>query len=651
MTLESGEDMSDLLEHVTELSPEKRKLVELLLQKETQVRKGTRAALAQPEAQRPASAAPIAAIPRDGRPLPLSLAQQRLWFLDQLAPGDPFYNIASATRMIGRLDPTRLQRAFNAILRRHEVLRTTFAQQDSAENMLPVLVIASDLTLELPIIDLTSLAPTEREECAQELMREEAARPFDLARGPLIRTALLRLSEQEHILLATMHHIIADGWSTGVLMRELGTLYAAFVRGQPSPLPELPIQYADFAAWQRQRLQGGNAGESSVHAQLNYWRRSLAGLPVLNLPTDRPRSAAQSFTFRGASHTFTLPVSLSADLKALSQREGATLFMTLLAAFQLLLARYSRQDDIVVGTPIAGRRHDELEQLIGFFNNMLVLRTDLSGSSTFYELARRARETALGAYAHQDVPFEQLVEEIQAPRDPSRTPLFQVMFALQNVPLPTQELPGLSLQPLATDSQAAKFDLNLALKDTAQGLDGVLRYNADLFDAATIRRMLDHFEALLEAIVANPSRPLADLLPLSATDQQWIDEHLHMGEASTGPREFIAPRTAVETVLADIWANVLSVERVGVTDNFFDLGGHSLKAAQLFSRVRETFRVNLPLRSLFEATTVDSLARIIVAHEARPGQTEKIAQILMRIRGMSAEERQTSLGRKERTNG
>jgi non-ribosomal peptide synthetase component F len=387
-----------------------------------------------------------------------------------------------------------------------------------------------------------------------------------------------------------------------------------------------------------------------VQAQLDYWRRSLADLSVLNLPTDRPRSAAQTFTFCGASQTFTLPVPLSAGLKAFSQREGATLFMTLLAAFQLLLARYSRQDDIVVGTPIAGRRHDELEGLIGFFNNMLVLRTDLSGSATFQELLRQARETALGAYANQDVSFERLVEEIQAPRDPSRTPLFQVMFALQNVPLSTQELPGLSLQPLATDSQAAKFDLNLALKDTPQGLTGVLRYNADLFDAATIRRMLDHFQALLEAIVANPRQPLADVLLLSLDDQQWIDEHLHADEAATGPHEYIAPRTAVETVLADIWANVLSVERVGVTDNFFDLGGHSLKAAQLFSRTRETFRVNLPLRSLFEATTVDSLAQIIVAHEARPGQTEKIAQVLMRIRGMSAEERQTSLGRRERAN-
>ncbi len=626
--------MSDLLDRITELSPEKRRLVELLLQREGH--KGPPAA--EPASAPAPAAAPIAALPRDGHPLPLSPAQQRLWFLDQLSPGDPFYTIAAATRLSGRLDAAALAGAFNTILARHEALRTFFPSEDGPQGARPAPAAVPALALELPLVDLSELPEREREARSEELIRAEAARPFDLARGPLIRAGLLRLAPQEHILAVTIHHIIADGWSTGILMRELGALYTAAVSGRPAPLAPLPIQYADYAHWQTQRLASGLEG------QLDYWRGRLAELPTLNLPTDRPRSAAQGITFRGASRHFALPPALAADLKVLSQREGVTLFMTLLAAFDLLLAGYSGQEDFAVGTPIAGRRRDELEGLIGFFNSMLVLRADLGGAPTFRELLARTRETALAAYANQDVPFERLVEEVQTRRDMSRTPLFQVMFALQNVPLPTLELPGLTLRPLDSHDQAAKFDLSLALKDLPEGITGVLRYSADLFDEASAARLLDRFTALLEAVAAaDPARPAADLLPLTEEDRAWIARG-HAADTAA-PREWVAPRSAVETVLADIWSNVLGVERVGVTDNFFDLGGHSLKAAQLFSRVRETFRVNLPLRRLFEATTVEALAGIIVAHEARPGQTEKIAQVLMRIRGMSAEERQSALTR------
>ncbi|GAB4108565.1 MAG: hypothetical protein OHK0022_60140 [Roseiflexaceae bacterium] len=628
--------MSDLLDRITELSPEKRKLVELLLQREAQSHKEPPAGAAT-AAPAPATA-PIVALPRDGHPLPLSPAQQRLWFLDQLSPGDPFYNIATATRLSGRLDASALAGAFNTILARHEALRTIFPSQDGPQGTQPAPAALPTLVLELPLVDLSELPEQDREARSEELIRAEAAQPFDLAHGPLIRASLLRLAPQEHILAVTMHHIIADGWSTGILMRELGALYTAAVSGQPAPLAPLPIQYADYAHWQTQRLQSGLEG------QLDYWRNRLAGLPALNLPADRPRSITHGITFRGNTHQFALPATLAAELKALSQREGVTLFMTLLAAFDLLLAGYSGQEDFAVGTPIAGRRREELEGLIGFFNSMLVLRADLAGAPTLRELLQRTRETALAAYANQDVPFERLVEEVQTRRDLSRTPLFQVMFALQNVPLPTLELPELTLRPIGSHDQAAKFDLSLALKDLPEGITGVLRYNADLFDEASAARLLDRFAALLEAVAsADPARPAAELLPLTEEDRAWIAR----GQATSAdaPREWIAPRNAVETVLADIWSNVLGVERVGVTDNFFDLGGHSLKAAQLFSRVRETFRVNLPLRRLFEATTVEALAGIIVAHEARPGQTEKIAQVLMRIRGMSPEERQNALTR------
>jgi amino acid adenylation domain-containing protein len=450
-------------------------------------------------------------VPREG-PLPLSFSQQRLWFLDRFEPGSPFYNIPSAVRLTGELDVAALERSLREIVRRHETLRTTFREAGGE----PAQVIDPDLSLELPVVDLGGLPAAEREAEALRLAREEAQRPFDMARGPLLRATLLKLAPQEHVVLLVMHHVVSDGWSMGVFYRELAALYQGFAGGGPAPLPELPVQYADYAAWQRDWLRG-----EVLERQLAYWKERLAGAPAaLEMPTDRPRPPVQ--TVRGATEPFLISGPLLARLKALCQREGCTLYMALLAAFQTLLHRYSGQEDVCVGSPVAGRTRPELEGLIGFFVNTLVLRGDLSGDPTFRELLGRAREVCLGAYAHQDLPFELLVEALQPQRDLSRTPLFQVMFILQNTPLPSLDLPGLSLSPLEADSGTAKFDLLLALAETEQGLAGNLEYNTDLFEAATARRLLGHFRNLLEAAVADPARRLSELPLLTEAERRQV---------------------------------------------------------------------------------------------------------------------------------
>ncbi|MEG4111235.1 MULTISPECIES: amino acid adenylation domain-containing protein [unclassified Microcoleus] len=454
---------------------------------------------------------PISLISREGD-LPLSFAQQRLWFLDQLMSGTPLYNLPNALGLKGSLNVTALEQSLSEIVRRHEALRTTF----SAVNGQPIQVIHPAVTLLLPIVDLRELPETEREVEAQRLATEEAQRPFDLVNQQLFRVKLLHLAEEEHLLLLTMHHIVSDGWSLGVFMGELTALYEAFSTEKSSPLPELPIQYADFAAWQNEWLVG-----EVLEVQLNYWKRHLGGqLPVLDLPTDRPRPPVQ--TYRGARQSLELPKKSSDALKALSQQEGVTLFMTLLAVFQILLYRYTGQEDVIVGSPIANRNRVEVEGLIGFFVNTLVLRTELSGEPSFRELLGRVREVALGAYAHQDLPFEKLVEELQLERDLSRNPLFQVMFVLQNAPISALEFRGLSLTPLEVHNGTAKFDLTLELEESAEGIRGWFEYNTDLFDTLTITRMTNHFQTLVEGIVDNPEQRLCDLPLLSAAQQHQL---------------------------------------------------------------------------------------------------------------------------------
>jgi amino acid adenylation domain-containing protein len=454
--------------------------------------------------------------PGDGgaKSAPLSFAQERLWFLDQLTPGTAAYNLPTAVRLCGELNRAALEASLDEIVRRHEVLRTCFVAVEGK----PVQMMAPSARLAVTVIDL---GPMPEAECAVEVQRlasEEARRPFNLAQGPLVRATLLRLSDQEHVLLLTLHHIVSDAWSRGVFNHELTALYDAFAAGRPSPLPALPVQYADYVVWQREWLRG-----AVLEHQLQYWRRQLAGVPVLELPFDYPRPAVE--TYRGARAAFRLPKQLRARLTALSRQEGVTLYMTLLAAFQTLLARYTGQDDIAVGSPIAGRNRAEFEGLIGFFVNTLVIRSDLSGDPTFRELLGRVREVALGAYTHQELPFERLVEELAPARSLSHSPLFQVMFVLQNAPQQTLELTAVSLEPMEVDSGASKFDLTLFMNEGTEGLSGQLEYDTDLFEAGTIRRMLGHWEVLLEGIAADPDRRLSELplLPEAERRQLLVD--------------------------------------------------------------------------------------------------------------------------------
>jgi amino acid adenylation domain-containing protein len=454
---------------------------------------------------------------RDSYIFPLSFAQQRLWFLEQLTPGNPFYNQSVAIRLTGDLNLTALEQTFNEIIRRHEVLRTTFTIFEEQ----PVQIIAPTLALKLLVVDLQTLPEAEREIEIMRFATKEAQLPFNRLEAPLLRYTLLRLGLTEYVLLFTMHHIISDAWSKEILIREVAILYKAFSSGQVSPLAELPIQYADFAVWQRQWLQG-----DVLQSQISYWKKQLEGIPlILDLPTDYPRPSVQ--TFQGTTYSFELSVELSQALKQLSLQQESTLFMTLLAAFQTLLWRYTGQEDIVVGSPIANRNRAEIEGLIGFFVNTLVLRTNLASNPTFQELLIHVREMTLGAYAHQDLPFEQLVEELQTQRSLSHTPLFQVMFVLQNTSMLELELTGLNLSLLASESGSSKFDLTLLITETAQGLVGSFEYNTSLFESSTISRMAGHLKTLLSGIVANPQQHLSELPLLTQAEQALLVEWNH----------------------------------------------------------------------------------------------------------------------------
>ncbi|MEG4227994.1 amino acid adenylation domain-containing protein [Microcoleus sp. N9_B2] len=446
------------------------------------------------------------------RHLPLSFAQERLWFFDQLEPGNPFYNLCGAVRITGQLNAETLRQSIDKIIGRHEILRTAFAGGEKAQ----VQVIFDAKSFPLPLIDLSDRSPEKREKAAQELSVQEAQSPFDLTQPNLLRAKLLRLSEMEHTLLLSAHHIIFDGWSLGVFLREIAAFYEELSNKNLVAIPPLPIQYADFATWQRQQMQG-----EILETQLTYWKQQLSGsTAVLNLPTDFSRPAVQSY--KGDRQLFELPEQLTEAIRQLSHREKTTVFMTLLAAFKTLLYRYTGQEDILVGSPIANRNSSETESLIGFFVNTLVLRTDLNGNPTFRELLSRVREVALGAYAHQDVPFEKLVEELQPNRDLSHSPLFQVMFAFQNASEFALELPGLSLNCQQIHSGTANFDLTLELETTATGIRGWFEYSIDLFSPTTIARMAGHFQNLLESIVANSSARLSDLPMLAEAERHQL---------------------------------------------------------------------------------------------------------------------------------
>lgn len=463
---------------------------------------------------------------------PASFAQQRLWFLEQLTPGNTAYNIPVATRVHGKLDLDLWRRSINEIARRHEALRTVFREVDGQ----PMQVVTEGLEPEFTVLECEHLGGPDGEVAIHALAREEFSRPFDLRTGPLLRVKFLRLAPDEHVMLVTLHHIAGDLWSSSVFLDELVTLYGAYVTGGEATLRELPIQYADYAAWQRKRLDG-----DASTADLEYWTRALADAPAaLELPTDRPRPAVQST--RGGSLPFGLSAQIMDRVRALSQREGVTPFMTMLAAFQVLLHRYSRAEDIVVGVPVANRNRPEIERLIGYFVNMLALRTDLSGTPSFREVLARVRQVCLDAFAHQGLPFERLVEELQPQRDVSRTPVFQVSFIFQNIAMPSFDVAGLRLEPMEVASETARFDLELQVFDGPE-LTGRFEYNSDLFDAVTVERMARHLAVLVESLVADPDSPIGKLPMLTPDEerqlrQEWNDTYREWPDPGLAHRRF-----------------------------------------------------------------------------------------------------------------
>jgi amino acid adenylation domain-containing protein len=458
-----------------------------------------------------------------GSPLPLSFAQQRLWYIDQLHPGSSLYNCPIAVELSGDLDIQALERTLTEIIRRHEVLRTSFPIIDGN----PIQHISEAEPVSLPVLDLTELNESARDSEARRLIVEEATRPFCLARGPLLRTSLIRLDKQKHIARLTMHHITSDAWSLSVLMREVATLYEAYSKGLPSPLSELSIQYADFAAWQRKRLQG-----EVLERELNYWKEQLKNVAVIELPTDHARPPSPSY--RGGRERVELGREVCEGLRRLSQREGVTMFMALMAAFKALLMKYSGQEDLSIGTSIANRTRKEVEELIGFFVNTLVMRTNLGGNPSFRELTEREREVALGAYGHQEIPFEKLVEEINPKRDLSRNPLFQVMMELQNTRREEYELRDLKLSGMGEELVMAKFDLRLMLTEEREGLSGSLEYSRDLYEGETISRMARHYERVVKEVVRDADQRIRWIELLSETEKRQIIEEWNETERAYG---------------------------------------------------------------------------------------------------------------------
>jgi hypothetical protein len=523
------------------------------------------------------------------RALPLSYAQERLWRIEQQQPHNGLYNLVNNLRLTGPLSLTAFEATLTEIVRRHKVLRTTFASSDGQ----PFQIIHQPRPLQPELIDLSTLSKDEQEIEVSRLAAVEAQKPFALTHGPLARATLLRLAEEDHIALFTMHQIISDAWSMKVFVREAAILYGAFSNGRPSPLPELDIQYGDYAAWQRH-----SSSSELLQGQVAYWQKRLTGAaPVLELPIDHPRPVAK--TYRGARYPVLIPPEYTEGLKDLSQREGTTLFMTLLAAFQALLSFHASQEDISVGTPIANRNRKETQALIGCFANPVVMRTDLTGDPTFRELMQRVRETCIGAYAHQELPFEKLVAELQIERSQSYSPLFQVMFVLDNAPLESPSLPGLKIASVDTHNGLALYDLTLRLVETGGQIIGSLEYNADLFDVQTISFLVDHFSSLIRNIVDYANQPLSVL------------HRYNVGRTARARKIYAQPNTETEKKVLAIWQNALGTLDIGVDDNFFDVGGNSFLLAKIHTELRATIAPDVPLMDLFEYPTIRSLVRHI----------------------------------------
>lgn len=532
---------------------------------------------------------PLVALPREGT-LPLSLAQERLWSLEQLTPGTAVYNLCVGLRLTGAIDRSVLARSLAEIVRRQEVLRTRFVEVEGQ----PRVAISPQIDFTLRVADLRDTPASQRQERAQNLADEMAQQPFDLTQDILWRVKLIQWADDEGVLVLTIHHIISDGWSFGVFLRELSALYKAFAGNQPSPLPELSIQYADFAHWQNQGLTG-----ETIAPQLDYWKQQLSGeVSPLQLPT--PRSQPGTVTYRGKTQSCRLSAELTQALKTLSQSQGVTLFVTLLAAYQTLLHRYTGQEEILLCSPVAGRTRSETEGLVGYFNSIVVLRADVSANPRFVDLLDRLRRVANDAFEHPDVPLQQIA---QLP-NLARTPLSRGMFALQNAPSDSLVLPDITVTDWEVHTGTANFDLSLSMEEKGNTLTGVFFYKTDWFEPETIAELLENYQRVLASVVANPEQQLSEIaLEIKAIAPSQ--------EPSESKPAYIAPRDRIETQLAKIWETLLNLKPIGVRDNFFALGGHSLLAVQLFAQIEKTYGKNLPLATLVSAPTIEQLAKVL----------------------------------------
>lgn len=531
----------------------------------------------------------IKATPRNGN-LPLSFAQERLWLLEQLHPGNPVHNLRAVYRLKGTLNVAALEQSIQEIVRRHEILRTTF----SVVNGQPVQVISPDVTIKLPVIDLGHLSVGEGEAEVRRLAVEEAQQSFDLTRGPLLSVKLVRLGEAEYFLIRTIHHIINDVWSDTVLLREVAKLYEAFCAGQPSPLPELPIQYADFAQSQREWLQG-----EVLKSQLDYWKQQLGGnIALLDLPVKK--SAPKLPSYRGAAKVMVLSENLTKEVKALSHKQGVSLFVVLLAAFKTLLYQYSGQTDIILASPVVGRQQMQTKKLLGYFTNILLLRTDLGKNPSFRELIGRVSKVTLAATERQYLPFQQLVESVGVPP----AALSRVMFTMQNVPSQPEQLAEVGVSLLEMDEGIANFDLSLSVKEKGDRLLGMMRYKTDLFEESVIEQIQENFKSLLATVVADADASLANLPMFAETKSVGEFEKSVKGDS-------VLPRNEIESIIAGIWQEVLQVENIGIDDNFFELGGRSLAIVRVYSKLREIYDLEISPAKLFQHPTIGQMALLL----------------------------------------
>ncbi|MFJ6618953.1 condensation domain-containing protein [Kitasatospora sp. NPDC091335] len=540
-------------------------------------------------------------------PTPLSFAQQRLWFLDRLRPGRPDHNVPTAVRLRGRLDQEALVRALTEVVRRHEVLRGRIVDSEDG----PCHVTEPVETFVPTVTDLTHTPAEQAWQRARELVAADLATPFDLGTAPMLRARLIHIATDEHLLVLVIHHIACDGWSLPVLWQEFSAGYGAAVDGRPIALPDLPVQYADFAAWQRSHQAG-----TALQGQLAYWREHLSDLTPSALPTDRTRPAVWSG--RGDQVEIEIPAELADRIRALGRAHEVTPFMTLLAAFQVLLARCTGRADVTVGTPISGRTRIEVEPLVGFFVNTLVLRTDLSGDPGFTDVLARVRRCAVEAYAHQDVPFERLVQELRPERDLGQHPLFTVMFQLEDPPSLPSGLPGLKVNDHQIPNEVAKFDIEVSLTDLGDRLTGVIRYAADLFERDTVRQLAEGFTALLDHLVGAPERPISaweappglrvSLAAPASPAAPTVHPAAPRPDADQAGAPAAGAETETELLVLEIWAEVLGVTPDGVHSDFFELGGHSLLASKVMSRLGRALDLELPVVLLFYHPTVAELA-------------------------------------------